>query len=80
MAQFPVYDLQGRWIIEGNGVTPTIEVVNPPHSTFNGADAQLEAAIKYLQDKIRNQPITPLVPQAFPEQLMPGVDVTGDQQ
>ena len=64
-AQFDAKD--GRWLVEGVGVIPDIEVDNPPHSTFNGEDKQLEAAIQYLQKKLKEQPIKPLVPQAIPE-------------
>jgi tricorn protease len=50
---------ENRWIIEGEGVTPDIEVDNLPHATFRGEDAQLEAAIKYLTEKIASQPVRP---------------------
>ncbi|MDP0490683.1 MAG: S41 family peptidase [Verrucomicrobiota bacterium JB023] len=52
------------WIIEGSGIDPDIHVVNEPHATFNGQDAQLEAAIAYLQKKIEEDP--PVTPQAPP--------------
>ncbi len=39
-------------LVEGKGVTPDIEVENPPHETFNGADRQLETAIKTLLDQM----------------------------
>ncbi len=58
---------ENKWVVEGIGVTPDIEVDNPPHATFKGEDAQLAAAIKYLEDKIAKQPIwQPVVP-AKPE-------------
>ncbi|TXI90699.1 MAG: peptidase S41 [Burkholderiaceae bacterium] len=63
-AQFDVKD--GRWLVEGVGVAPDIEVDNPPHASFKGEDKQLEAAINYLQKKLKEQPIKPLVPQAIP--------------
>jgi len=46
----------GRFIVEGIGVTPDIEVDNPPRATFNGGDAQLEAAITLLQKQMAEQP------------------------
>jgi tricorn protease len=64
-AQFDAKD--GRWLVEGVGVIPDMEVDNPPHSTFMGEDNQLDAAIQYLQKKLKVQPIKPLVPQAIPE-------------
>jgi tricorn protease len=63
-AQFDAKD--GRWLVEGVGVTPDIEVDNPPHATFKGEDKQLDAALSYLQKKLKEQPIKALVPQAIP--------------
>jgi len=54
------------WITEGVGVAPDVEVDNLPNATFNGADAQLDAAIRYLTDKIAKEPVkAPVIP-AFP--------------
>lgn len=51
------------WITEGVGVKPDVEVDNLPLATFKGGDAQLERAIKMLQDKIAKEPmVTPVVP------------------
>ena len=53
---FGVYGPEGKWLIEGRGYMPDIELDNLPHETFNGKDAQLEAAIKLLQQKIEADP------------------------
>jgi tricorn protease len=37
-------------------VDPDIVVDNLPHATFGGSDAQLDAALKYLQEQIRKDP------------------------
>ncbi|NBC24723.1 MAG: protease [Bacteroidetes bacterium] len=50
------YGSEGEWIIEGHGHVPDIQVDNLPHETYNGKDAQLEAAINYLQQKIAEDP------------------------
>lgn len=63
-AEVGVYGPEGQWLIEGHGVDPDIVVDNLPHETFNGRDAQLEAAIKYLQEKIAAEPVD--VPKAPP--------------
>jgi len=55
-AEMGVYGPEGKWLIEGHGVDPDIVVDNPPHSTFAGGDAQLDAALKYLQEEIRKDP------------------------
>jgi tricorn protease len=57
-AEDGVYGPEGKWLIEGHGVDPDQIVDNLPHSTFNGEDAQLQAAIHDLQEQIRLQPVT----------------------
>ena len=54
--EFGFTNAKGEWIIEGHGVDPDIEVDNLPHATFNGGDAQLDAAVKHLQDLIAKDP------------------------
>lgn len=55
-----------RWITEGLGVTPDLIVDNPPFATYNGSDAQLDAAIGYLMDKIKKEPLKKPVAPAMP--------------
>ncbi len=66
-AETGVYGPERSWLIEGRGVDPDIIVDNPPHAAFQGKDAQLEAAIKYLQDKINKEPIDVPKPPAYPD-------------
>ena len=75
VAEFPQYAMDGRWIVEASGVTPTIEVDNLPYETFNGKDAQLDSAIKYLEDEMKKSPILPLKAQPFPNRPKPAEDV-----
>ncbi len=63
-AEAGVYGPEGKWLIEGHGVDPDIVVDDLPHTTFAGSDAQLDAAIQYLQEEIRKDPRP--VPQAPP--------------
>ncbi len=56
-AETGVYGPEGEWLIEGHGVDPDIVVDNLPHATFNGKDAQLEAAVKHLQEMIAKEPV-----------------------
>lgn len=62
-----VYGDNGEWLIEGHGFVPDIEVDNLPHATFNGKDAQLEAAIQHLQKLIKEDPRTVPAPPAYPD-------------
>ena len=55
-AEIGVYDEKGDWIIEGRGVEPDVTVDNLPRATFGGKDAQLEAAVKRLLEKIEKDP------------------------
>jgi tricorn protease len=65
-AEFGVYGPEGVWLIEGHGVDPDIVVDNLPHATFQGRDAQLEAAIRHLQRRIAEHPvITPPPPKGL---------------
>ncbi|MBD3236576.1 MAG: protease, partial [Candidatus Eisenbacteria bacterium] len=70
-AEFGVYGPEGRWLIEGHGVEPDIEVDNLPHATFRGQDAQLDAAIAHLQALIREDPRDVPPPPPYPV-LAPG--------
>ena len=58
-AEMGVFGPEGKWLIEGHGVDPDMVVDNLPNATFNGKDAQLDAAVQYLQDLIRKEPVTP---------------------
>ncbi len=51
------YALDGSWLIEGRGVTPDIDVDNPPRDTHDGGDAQLDAAVGHLLRQLAEQPL-----------------------
>ena len=61
-----VYGPEGEWLIEQIGVVPDIELDNPPHATFNGEDAQLDAAIQFLQQRIAEDPRPVPPPPPYP--------------
>jgi tricorn protease len=66
-AEIGVYGPEREWLIEGVGVIPDIVVDNLPHATFNGKDAQLEAAIQHLDQLVKQKPNpVPGVP-AYPD-------------
>ena len=55
-AEMGVYGPEGTWLIEGHGVDPDLVVDNLPHATFLGQDAQLDAAIAYLEEQMKKEP------------------------
>jgi tricorn protease len=62
-----VFGPEGKWLIEGHGVEPDMVVDNLPHATFEGKDAQLEAAIAYLQGEIKNHPVPITTAPKYPD-------------
>ena len=61
--EFGSYGPEGRWVIEGHGVDPDIEVDNRDDLVAQGRDPQLERAIDYVLEEIRKKPpVLPPVP------------------
>lgn len=65
-AESGVYGPEGQWLIEGHGVDPDIVVDDLPHATFLGRDAQLEAAVTHLLERIEKEPVRVPPPPAYP--------------
>lgn len=63
--------IDGRFIIEGQGVTPDIVVDNLPRATAEGQDAQLDAAIAWLTETLARQPVAQPKPGAYPRPVRP---------
>ena len=77
VAETAQHAMDGRWLIEGRGVSPDLVVENLPLATFNGHDAQLAAALSYLQQQLKQVP--PVKMQALPLPAGSAADVTGPQ-
>ena len=75
VAEFPQFGLDGRWLVEGFGVAPDIEVINPPVASYQGADAQLDAALEHLEAQIASDPIPSLQGDPIPPVGVSGRDV-----
>lgn len=60
--EFASYDIdESKWIIEGWGVEPDIEVDNDPYEEFMGKDSQLDKAIEVILEELKNyKPIPPI--------------------
>jgi tricorn protease len=54
--EFGFVSTDGRWIIEGYGVDPDIEVDNDPKSLVEGRDPQLERGIKEVVERLSAEP------------------------
>jgi tricorn protease len=55
------------WIIEGEGVSPDIEISNDPYKDYMGDDEQLNKAIEVIKSKIKDYKYLPPVIPAFPD-------------
>ena len=53
---FAIYDTSGKWIIEGAGVKPDIEVPEDPALIAKGADPQLDRAIAEIRTMLEKNP------------------------
>jgi tricorn protease len=62
-----VYGPERQWLIEGHGVDPDMVVDNLPHATFEGQDAELDAAMEYLSKLLREHPYAVPPPPAYPD-------------
>jgi len=61
--EFAPFDTEGKkWIIEGYGVDPDIEVRNDPAREFKGIDDQLNKAIEVILKDLTKAPKTPEIP------------------
>jgi len=54
--QFGTASAAGEWSIEGEGVSPDIEVDNPPEAVLRGEDPQLDRAIQEVLQRLATQP------------------------
>jgi tricorn protease len=50
-------DVDGSYIIEGEGVSPDIEVENDPASVIAGGDPQLERGVKEVLARMAEKPM-----------------------
>lgn len=66
VAEFGMYDLRGRWIVENEGVAPDIEVDRLPADMVAGRDPQLDRAVAEVLKQIEAQrPVLPPPPPSF---------------
>jgi tricorn protease len=63
---FRIYDRQGAWVVENEGVSPDIEVIDLPEARIAGGDPSLEKAVEVLLDTLKRgdfaEPLRPVPP------------------
>jgi len=63
--EFGLFNMDGEWDVENQGVSPDIEVDNLPHLVRKGQDPQLERAVDVLLQDVKNRKELPKAPR-FP--------------
>jgi tricorn protease len=53
---FRIYDTSGQWVVENEGVTPDVEVVDLPEARIGGGDPSLEKAVELLMAELARRP------------------------
>lgn len=51
------YDLNGKWAVEGEGISPDIEVSQNPADVLNGHDPQLERGVQEALNLLKTQSV-----------------------
>jgi tricorn protease len=57
MPDFGMFSTDGKWVVENHGVDPDIEVENTPESMVSGHDPQLEKAIEWTLEQLKQNPV-----------------------
>ncbi len=68
---YRIYTIDGRWVVENEGVAPDIEVELDPAEMARGRDAQLEKGVEVLLEAIAREPLVAPAHPPFPRQDAP---------
>ncbi len=71
---FAFYEADGTWAVEGHGVDPDIEVLDDPELMKDGADPQLDRAIREMLDALEQHPYVPPARPPYPDRSGMGLD------
>ena len=63
---FGIYSTEGKWIIEGHGVEPDIEVMDDPSLLTQGQDPQLDRAVQEVKKAMQEHPVATAVKPTYP--------------
>jgi tricorn protease len=53
---FRIYDREGRWVVEDEGVAPDVEVIDDPGARVKGEDPSLEKGVEVLLKALEKNP------------------------
>lgn len=56
---FRFYDTEGRWVVENEGVSPDVEVIDLPEARIRGGDPSIEKAVEMLLAELEKSPVGP---------------------
>jgi tricorn protease len=70
--EFTGWSYDSKWLIEGPGVSPDVEVENHPKMRLQGFDEQLDYAIDYLKKKLKEEPVVAPPMPPFPDKSPTG--------
>jgi tricorn protease len=54
---FRIYDAEGNWVVENEGVSPDIEVIDLPERIIAGGDPSIEKAVEVLLAELAARPV-----------------------
>ena len=63
---FRIYDTEGKWVVENEGVAPDVEVLDLPEARLAGHDPSLEKAVQMLLAQLEARPVRPVQPPVPP--------------
>lgn len=69
---YGMYTPDGKWVIEGPGVEPDIDVPSDPNQFAQGKDPQLDKAVEWLLKEVRDNPVKYPFPPSDPVRIPPG--------
>jgi tricorn protease len=64
---FGFVDSEGNWAVEGEGVSPDMEVIDRPELVAAGKDPCIEKAVEVLLEQLKKQPVKKPVMPAAPD-------------
>jgi len=64
---FGIYSKDGKWIVEGHGVDPDIEVIDDPAKMADGADPQLDRGVEEVLRLLAEHPVKAPTKPPYPD-------------